>query len=67
MTRPWKPPVDVPAVITAAGDPNRHLARWKASLVRRWSLTRMHELLETLFAGRPLYPAFAGTDHIASG
>src|SRR5215472_14409415 len=48
MTRPRKLPVDVPAVIAAAGDPNRHLARWKASLARRWSLTRMHELFEAV-------------------
>ena len=48
MTRRQKPPVDVPGVITAAGDPNRHLARWKASLARRWSLTRMRELFEAV-------------------
>lgn len=48
MTRLRKPPVNVPAVIAAAGDRNRSLARWKASLAKRWSLTRMGELFEAV-------------------
>ncbi|MDI2131304.1 hypothetical protein [Yinghuangia seranimata] len=43
-----KPTAPVPPDAQPDGEPNRHLARFKTSLAKRWSHTRMTELYETL-------------------
>lgn len=48
MTRARGTPVNVPAAVAREEDANRHLARMKASLARRWSLTRMRELFDAV-------------------
>lgn len=47
MTRA-KRPAEPPLVLTRPGETNRQIARIKASLAKRWSLTRMGELFDTV-------------------